>query len=49
MLNGKDSRWWKNDIIWLSKWYTKPTSGDIFTYMYDFNYSVKIYTYSKKL
>uniref|UniRef100_A0A7E4ZTP3 Mitochondrial inner membrane protease subunit 2 n=1 Tax=Panagrellus redivivus TaxID=6233 RepID=A0A7E4ZTP3_PANRE len=32
-LHGNDARWWHNDIVWLSKWYSKPKPGDVFTYI----------------
>uniref|UniRef100_A0AC34QC96 Mitochondrial inner membrane protease subunit 2 n=1 Tax=Panagrolaimus sp. JU765 TaxID=591449 RepID=A0AC34QC96_9BILA len=32
-LHGTGSRWWQNDIIWLSKWYAHPKPGEIFTFI----------------
>jgi len=32
-LHGTGAKWWQNDIIWLSKWYSTPSNGDIFTFI----------------
>jgi inner membrane protease subunit 2 len=32
-LRGNDARWYKNDIIWLSKIYRFPKNGEIFTFI----------------
>uniref|UniRef100_A0A914QGU8 Mitochondrial inner membrane protease subunit 2 n=1 Tax=Panagrolaimus davidi TaxID=227884 RepID=A0A914QGU8_9BILA len=32
-LRGNDARWWKNDIVWLSKIHKFPKNGEIFTYI----------------
>lgn len=33
-LKGSDKRWWKNDIVWLQKWFLEPREGQIFTFMW---------------
>ncbi|KAI6242615.1 Mitochondrial inner membrane protease subunit 2 [Aphelenchoides fujianensis] len=31
-LRGSDRNWWKNDVVWLSRLYTKPREGQVFVF-----------------